>query len=256
MAQGYVAFLDVLGFSALIAEDRDGTRLQGYLDSLTEAVGSADIHFVVFSDSIVLTIEGTDPTRLLYICSSCSRLMYRLITKNIAIRGAIACGEFVRESVASGLSIFVAGRAIIDAYRYEQLQDWVGVMLTPSARKQVPQLAQLCKPDFGDSARDYARARADGRLPWAACVRETNDIPFKPDHLKSRPLLKGFAVMPNEGGIEPSQVAESFAQVMPKLAWLQSIAPTPADQRKYDETRAFMSGAQDFWATLAGRGWT
>ncbi|MFL6603183.1 MAG: hypothetical protein ACJ8R9_17895 [Steroidobacteraceae bacterium] len=114
MSYGYVALLDVLGFSALVANDRGGASLQAYLECLERIFGaSSEIDYVVFSDSIVLTLDGPDPIKLLQISRACSRLMSELIEQEIPVRGAIACGEFVRSSV--GKSVFVAGRAIVDA---------------------------------------------------------------------------------------------------------------------------------------------
>jgi hypothetical protein len=247
MRGGYVAFLDVLGFSALVADDRDGTQLQEYLGCLTSAVDSTATKYVVFSDSIVLTVDGSEREHLLLMCSACSRLMNQLIGNNVPVRGAIAFGDFIRSAVGDG-SVFVAGRAIIEAYTYEQLQDWVGVMLAPSALKQVPDLAELCRLNFQDPD-GYRRAKA--RLPWAACVQETSNIPFRADKLSLRPTQMGFAIVPNSGSVDPSSVRDSLAEVIRRLNWMRSIAPSPADQRKYTETFQFLSGPQGYWSNLA-----
>jgi hypothetical protein len=61
---GFVAVLDVLGFSSLIAGD--DPRLNQYLNALQEAVGdpsASKVEYVVFSDSIVLT-TGKDADSL------------------------------------------------------------------------------------------------------------------------------------------------------------------------------------------------
>lgn len=249
MRGGYVAFLDILGFSALVADDRDGTQLQEYLGCLTSAVDSTSAKYVVFSDSIVLTVDGSETQHLLLICRACSRLMYKLIRSNVPVRGAIAFGDFIRSAVGDG-SVFVAGRAIIEAYRYEQSQDWVGVMLAPSALKQVPDLTELCRLNFQDPD-GYRRAQA--RLPWAACVQETNNIPFRPDRLDPRPSQLGFAIVPTSGDPKPSSVSDSLSEVFKRLNWMRSIAPSPADQRKYTETFRFLSGSQGYWSSLAAQ---
>jgi hypothetical protein len=101
-----VALLDVLGFSAMVANDRGGAALQRYLECLQRIFGAgSDIDYVVFSDSIVLTLDGRDSVRLLQISRACSRLMTELIEQEIPVRGAITCGEFVRSSPI-GKSVF------------------------------------------------------------------------------------------------------------------------------------------------------
>jgi hypothetical protein len=46
---------------------------------------------------------------------------------------SIACGDYIMSRI--GDSTFVAGKPIIEAYDFEQRQDWVGMMLAPSAIK-------------------------------------------------------------------------------------------------------------------------
>jgi hypothetical protein len=53
-----------------------------------------------------------------------------MLENEIALRGAIAYGDYRREKNAGG--VFVAGKAIVDAYTFERQQDWVGVMLAPT----------------------------------------------------------------------------------------------------------------------------
>src|SRR3982074_2237512 len=70
---GYVALLDVLGFSALVTSDRGIPDLHRYLECLQcvlEPEGSG-ISYVVFSDSIVLTLVGTGAEKLLQLSQAC-----------------------------------------------------------------------------------------------------------------------------------------------------------------------------------------
>src|SRR2546426_1186922 len=111
MPSGNVALLDVLGFSALVAADAAAEKIERYLGCLQRTTGGTapPIDYVVFSDSIVLTVEGDGIDSLIAIARACSRLMGELLTEHIAIRGAIAHGHFVRSAI--GQSVFIAGRA-------------------------------------------------------------------------------------------------------------------------------------------------
>ena len=131
MPGGYAALLDVLGFSALVAADAAGEGVERYLNCFQRAKEATGVNYVIFSDSIVLTVGGDGPDSLLAIAGACSRLMSELLIEHIPIRGAISQGAFVRSTV--GQNVFVAGRAVIDAYQFEQVQDWTGIMIAPSA---------------------------------------------------------------------------------------------------------------------------
>ncbi len=79
MSDGYVALLDVLGFSALVDADTTGERVERYLTCLQRAKGTTAVEYVVFSDSIVLTVEDAGADCLLAIAGACSRLMNELL---------------------------------------------------------------------------------------------------------------------------------------------------------------------------------
>jgi hypothetical protein len=91
MYTGYVALLDVLGFSNLITGDNADDRVQRYLDCLKAATEDTEVEFVVFSDSIVLTARD-EPDALIKIASASSRLMHDLVLQGIPVRGAISKG--------------------------------------------------------------------------------------------------------------------------------------------------------------------
>src|SRR5256885_1361755 len=109
---GYIAFLDVLGFGNLIAEDRNGERLRDYQRVWKVSLGTADakapVKYVVFSDSIVLTTTEN----LQVMIRACSKLFGALIAARIPVRGAIAYGQFVRSVQEFDMGVFVAGRAL------------------------------------------------------------------------------------------------------------------------------------------------
>src|SRR5882762_11679486 len=121
MPQGYVALLDVLGFSALVSGDGEDKHLQRYLENLRDALDNESVgpkvDYIVFSDSIVLTTKDDSESELQTLVLRCSRAFGLMLQHEIALRGAISHGSFFRAGAASG--VFVAGRAILDAYRFE-----------------------------------------------------------------------------------------------------------------------------------------
>src|SRR5438105_728532 len=117
MVTGYVALLDVLGFSALVSGSRSSERLESYrtaLDTVISKQPPYTVQSVVFSDSIVLTTLDDSPESLKALLRCCSHLFGEMLKSEIALRGAIAHGTYSRSFAANG--VFVAGKAIIDAY--------------------------------------------------------------------------------------------------------------------------------------------
>ena len=91
MRSGYVAFLDVLGFSSLVAADHDGTAIDGYLSCLNDALsvdaGNERVDYVAFSDSIVLTTQDDTDDALKAILRACSVVLSGMLEKgNCAAR--------------------------------------------------------------------------------------------------------------------------------------------------------------------------
>jgi hypothetical protein len=245
---GYVALLDVLGFSALVGSDPSGEKIGRYLECLTAATEHSQVNYVVFSDSIVLTAEGDDPESLLAVAGACSRLIADLLKEDIPLRGAISFGNFVRSSIEK--SVFVAGRAVIDACQFEQAQDWVGVMVAPSALAHVRDLNTRCP-----QVQNYSGAEDDiqKQLPWPAFIQPCHGIPFHASSPFDQPRFDGFAVVPTNGVPEPAPLSDSISSAIERLKWLRSIAPSPGAQEKYQATINWLSNIQSFWLNLAWR---
>ena len=247
MHTGYIALLDILGFSSLIASGSGGERVAAYLGCLQQMKRETSVDFVAFSDSIVLTVTGDDPDALLKIMKACSRLMYSLILESIPLRGAISWGEFDKSSV--GDSVFVAGNPVIDAYRFEQIQDWVGIMLAPSACSRVPNLDKRCLlPENASQIVNLGTL-----LAWPAVV-QASSVPFKhsnPSNPEYCDHYKGFAIVPTNDSLNPQALADGIMAVIDRLDRLRTLAPAPAVQRKYDRAISWLSGFQVRWAHLA-----
>src|SRR5258708_4446312 len=118
MLTGYVAFLDVLGFSALISGDRG---VDDYLQCLEDVFHSegheSPVEYVAFSDSIVLTTKDGSDDALRSLLLACSKVFGAMLDKRIPLRGAVAFGPYIRSETSGG--VFVAGKAIIEAYQFE-----------------------------------------------------------------------------------------------------------------------------------------
>jgi hypothetical protein len=243
---GYAAFFDVLGFTALVLGD-GGRRIEKYLSCLREVFdkeSACPIDYVVFSDSLILTTRDSSLPALQALFARCSRMLHVMLSNNIPLRGAIACGEFNTEKTDHGT--FVAGRAIIDAINFEQAQDWVGAMVAPSVVQALPSLPALCA--FEDPYTPDRWRSLRTRLPWAAFVQPCSGIPFR-----TGGSYQGLAIVPTSGVLELAALRDSILIAMNSLNWLKSLAPDPRAQAKYDRAAMWMSDVQREWHHAAFR---
>lgn len=228
---GYVALLDVLGFSDLVMLDRTGERMSQYLDLITQTTRESGVKSVVFSDSIVLTSSGDDEHALLDLIRASSQLLGRCLLADIPLRGAIAFGNVFRRSMED--SVFIAGRAIVDAYKFEQLQDWVGIIVAPSVLASFPDLPNRC-------VIQYSSLEAIKKsLAWAAYVQPYNEIPF---HVAAQSEnYSGYAIVPTcKREIEAATIRSDFMPFTRRLEWLTLLAPSPQTQRKYQRANNWL----------------
>jgi hypothetical protein len=252
MISGYVAFLDVLGFSNLIGGDHVGERIEKYLESVKSSIEGTPVQYVVFSDSIMLTVEGETPDSLIEVAKVCSKLFHSLLKVDIALRGAIAFGPFWRSAIEK--SVFVAGRAIVEAYQFEQIQDWVGVMIAPSARGKIKDLDARCKLNDSVVQTIQAYKEFEFRLPWAALIQPNSQIPFHSSdpvsHAFGSHFFDGFAIVPTSGVLDPLSLKDSSQEAIDRMQWLRSIAPSPTTQAKYNGAINWLGNIQRTWHSV------
>jgi hypothetical protein len=220
----------------LVATDQRGDKIRSYLSCLERATERSDVGYVVFSDSIVLTTKTSGVESLITVARACSRLMSDLLAEGIPLRGAISFGDFQRSFVAE--SVFVAGRAVIEAYEFEQAQKWVGVMLAPSTLRNVGDLELLCRVDVDSWL-------GPNRSTLSAFVQPCHWIPF--DSGK----YDGFAVVPTNGALDAHLLYQSTGDAVANLRRLRSLAPTPAAQKRYDEPLSWLTDIQQSWKALS-----
>lgn len=253
MPRGFVALLDVLGFSSLVSSDSDGEHLQRYLECLQEALDDKSVgptvDYVVFSDSIVLTTQDDSEPALQAMLLRCSRALGLMLRHEIALRGAIACGSFFRSLGPGG--VFVAGRAILDAYHFETEQDWVGIMLAPSTIKRMPDLAQRCALSTANLNLEETHRAIREQLPWTAFVQPCYSIPFHAGHPFESNNFSGFAIVPTDGVAESVALRDSIERSLQALKWLQSLAPSPSAQAKYSHSRTWLEQIKPKWHDIA-----
>lgn len=121
----YVALFDILGFAHLV-RSRKPTALADDIDFIRRIADEQDqVRSLVFSDTVLLYTEGTDPPALHSLLDQSCRVVAKCNETGIMLRGGIARGQFL---VRGGVFL---GEAMVRAYELEKSQEWMGAIIDP-----------------------------------------------------------------------------------------------------------------------------
>jgi hypothetical protein len=129
LAEGrYLLFLDILGFSQLV-ETRGSQEVYAIIEDALKAFGrweelNGQFKTIYFSDTFVYYQEpkGYGDWAFLDIYAIGGMVLSALLAKGIPARGAITFGEFEVKFDATGRHQVYFGRALIEAYKAEELE--------------------------------------------------------------------------------------------------------------------------------------
>jgi hypothetical protein len=137
--QRWFCYLDLLGFTNLVNSETIERVMPTYLEIIAMLSKHA-MHFKArrllhswFSDTFVIYSRSTSYDDFRSVEYVGRRFFEELIANEIPVRGAITCGGLYSQSTRN---VFV-GPALIDAYKYAEGQDWLGFVLTPTAKAQL-----------------------------------------------------------------------------------------------------------------------
>lgn len=137
MAERWVACLDIMGVKKLIKEEYWLRVFDVYAQAINnfqrDAFDGHLIRRITFSDSFIL--YTTDGSALSYraIDSFVRHFFVSLVNKKIPIRGAMSFGELY----ADDANDLYFGKALIEAYKTSECQDWIGYVLCETASGQL-----------------------------------------------------------------------------------------------------------------------
>lgn len=159
--EAYIAYLDILGFSNLIANNNDEKKLielvktfwEGFNKSVDESRTVSDmgedvkidisrLSFRLYSDSIIIWSEDGTYKSFRYLLGAISCLLSYGIKNGFPLRGAINYGGFIsykpkecEKSFFGNDSIY--GQPIVEAVRIEKELNWSGCIIMPNAWQHV-----------------------------------------------------------------------------------------------------------------------
>ena len=135
----WFAYLDLLGFSALVKSEAIDDVLEVYAEALNQmrrVCGSSKESGLLhswFSDTFII-YSKTDSLEDFARLESAARVFFQLlILKKIPVRGCISHGGLYSQARKN---IFV-GPALLEAHLYGEALDWIGLCLAPSVEKKL-----------------------------------------------------------------------------------------------------------------------
>lgn len=138
--QCWVACFDILGFKSLVSFEGDESLqitflVEDYEKTLEhlriscEPYQEGDLEYCWLSDTFVLFSRDDSARSYAVLQQAAKRFITECTWSKIPIRGAISVGHITRSKDNRSFM----GKAFIDAFVYAEDQDWIGLLLTPTA---------------------------------------------------------------------------------------------------------------------------
>ena len=139
--KGFVALFDILGFSKLVKSGELERVLNSYV-GIRDELKRMKEHINTLLNTDVITIQLFSDTFLFYstdvndkaftaLLAMCEALFISTIKNGLSIRGAITVGNLM---ISKGA---VIGKPIVEAHIHEELQDWMGCLITEKCKSQI-----------------------------------------------------------------------------------------------------------------------
>jgi hypothetical protein len=124
MADRLFLYIDILGFSQLVADRSRAEEVYNIIDELNVFSHAPNFKCLVFSDTIVVYSDfdwATDRDRspsIMWMCEFAQDLFYRLIGRDIHFRGILTVGDFQHSTLKHIEAFF--GTALVRTYMHEK----------------------------------------------------------------------------------------------------------------------------------------
>jgi len=135
----YLLYLDILGFSSLV-ESKSPGEVYCVIDRALHSFSrweelNQDFKTIYFSDTFLFYQEqkGYGDWAFLDVYAIGGMLLSALLAQGIPARGTIVYGEFEVKNDSQNHHQLYFGKALIEAYRAEKKEQWIGITIQPSA---------------------------------------------------------------------------------------------------------------------------
>lgn len=139
----WIASLDIMGFSNLVDIEGDTIDIDfiqedyektlDHLRDRCDEYSPGSLEYLWFSDTFIMYSPDDSGRSYSVVQQAAKHFIEECVYSSIPIRGAISVGTLIKSHDDKA----VMGRAFIDAHRYGDDQDWIGLILTPTAIEKV-----------------------------------------------------------------------------------------------------------------------
>lgn len=138
----WVAHFDILGFKSLLVHgSKDFKTILSQID-IDEIIASIKdmpplyrehIEYLFYADTFIFYSKSDQIQDYSPILSVAQMFIRKCISIKLPVRGAISFGELIFGHEKR----ILMGKAFLESYEYSEDQNWLGLLLTPSATKKV-----------------------------------------------------------------------------------------------------------------------
>ena len=136
----WVGYFDLLGMKDLIKSGAHVSvfvALSSVLEQLMDRVSAwPNVRYAWFSDTFIVYTDDDSGLSFCAIDDISKWFCYFLIWENIPVRGAVSCDLLYADRENN----LFFGEALVEAYEYGEAQDWIGLILCPSATERLKHL--------------------------------------------------------------------------------------------------------------------
>jgi len=209
------------------------------------------LNYVIFSDCIVIYESGhagpggKGGQKLERLIRCCSQLSYALLELEQPFRGCIAAGNYCVRPDPKHKGVLVVGQPLLDAYKWEQRLQWIGIVMHPTVLDQPSDPPNPSTLDF---------LAKDNKSRYRLMCHRLKKIPLRADKAdKAKTPESLLAILPVQRTRVPNHEFLCFARrsLESSIEWLESLrrrAEKKKDIRKYDATIKFYRAVQQEWS--------
>jgi hypothetical protein len=138
----WVAHFDILGFKSRINYDDQSLLLELLKSSIDEVIEGLkediryfedSINYTSYADTFIIYSKAAGNSGYPELDLTSKKFLSTCVYKLLPIRGAISYGELI----LGHNNKVIMGKAFLESYQYGEDQNWIGLLLTPSASSKL-----------------------------------------------------------------------------------------------------------------------
>lgn len=258
----YLAYIDILGFTNYILNDDKGKNINEYIKSIKNNKGlinqTKQLNYNMFSDNLIIYSQDDEIASFKQIVRLCSILLFDLIQKGIPIRGSISHGD-ITINEKDMYNPIIIGKPVIEAYKFEQKQNWIGMMLNPSTKDKINKInddinenprSNVADIDFNIKLKILEAIKKLGNnedirnmnYDLGLYLQKCSNIPFEENDLE----YVSYVIIPRKKIWQETdnEILKDFKkdiqECMNNLEKMMILAPDPKSQKKYINTKSYL----------------